>query len=794
MKILKGTLDKIKRKLVSAAEQSVLEEVEDGLTTEESFRKMCRRAAAEGCVLLKNEDFFPIREESVALFGRCQIDTFYGGYGSGGDIRAPYYVSIAQGMRENGLVLDEEIYRLYEDWTEKNRPQQGTWGSWPLNYPEMPVEEKLIEEAAGRCKKAIMVIGRASGEDRENLAEKGGWYLTEEERDILLGLRRNFSKVGVLFNCGSIMDTFFVQELMLDGAMYVWQGGQEMGNGVFDVVSGRVSPSGRLTDTIAPLEEYPSTPYFGGEEYNNYTEDIYVGYRYFETFAEEKVLYPFGFGLSYTTFSTAIDAVDDTVIAFQVTNTGKVKGRQVIQIYVSAPQGQLGKPKRICIDFVKTRELAPGESERFTRKIDWRTIASYDDTGESGYRNAWVLEAGTYRFFMGEDVRSAQEIYACNKKENILLEQCEEACPPEELFGRIVNKGGQPVAKQAPTRQTDKAKRILAHMPEEIPCTQDKGIRLEDVAEYKNTLEEFVAQLTIEEMEALTRGSLEGMGSSLGPKGNAGVFGGVEQSLREKGIVPIAANDGPSGVRLQAHTTLMPIGTALASSFDTHMVRMLAAELGREMKSRGGMVLLAPGMNIHRHPLCGRNFEYFSEDPVVSGKIAAAYVNGVQDVGASATVKHFACNNQENMRMTCDSRVSQRALREIYLKGFELCIRESNPHCLMTSYNKINGEWSCYNYELVTQILRREWGYEGCVMTDWWIVRSKCAYFEGVRDQAYRVRAQVDVFMPGADRSGRYKGKVDGSIAEAVASSEGITLGELQRCACNVLRLCLKYI
>jgi beta-glucosidase len=793
MSNLKKSIEKLLARVRFSLAQMGIEEIEDGLTTDEEFRKLCRKAAAEGSVLLENKEFFPIGEESVAVFGRCQINTFYVGYGSGGDIRPPYRVSILDGLTGNGLKVDRQVADLYREWTAQNPPDDGFWGFWPTNYPEMPLSDEVIRDAASRNQKAIMVIGRAAGEDRESLPEKGSWYLTDEEKDILVRLKTHFSKVAVLMDCGSIMDMGFVKELDLDGLLYCWQGGQEMGNAVYDVISGRVSPCGKLTDTIAALEDYPSTAYFGQKEYNNYAEDIYVGYRYFESFAKDKVRYPFGYGLSYTTFSIEVDAVDDSLVSFHVTNTGSCCGKEVIQLYAKIPQGALGKPEVVLVDFVKTHNLKPGDVQSFTRKIDWSLLASYDDSGASGYRNAWVLEKGTYRFLLGTDIRNGKEIYSCAKNETVQIKQCREACAPEQPFDRMVRRDGKKEWEPVPVRTADKRERILADLPEEISFTGDQGYKLSDVREGKVTLDAFVAQLDDIELEAITRGTLEAMDSSLGPKGNAGVFAGTQESLRQKGIPALSTNDGPSGVRLQAHTTLMPSGVALASTFDVALIEKLTACLGKEVRDRKSMVLLAPGMNIHRNPLCGRNFEYFSEDPVLSGRIAAAYVRGVQSAGAAATVKHFACNNQETNRSKNDSRVSQRALREIYLKGFEICIAESDPCCVMTSYNKLNGEWNYNNYDLATEILRKEWGFTGCVMTDWWMVHTKCAYFTDVRDQAYRVRAQVDVFMPGAEKKGRYKGRVDGSIADALRSKEGITRAEVQRCAKNVLRLSMKF-
>ena len=323
----------------------------------------------------------------------------------------------------------------------------------------------------------------------------------------------------------------------------------------------------------------------------------------------------------------------------------------------------------------------------------------------------------------------------------------------------------------------------LSSLPEAIPFTGDMGYKLADVKSGRVTMEQFVAQLDNNELEALTRGDYT-MGSKLGTPGNAAVFCGVLQSLRDKGIPAVSTSDGPSGIRLRASCSLIPIGTLLASTFDTDAVKEVYSLVSLEMIEKGSDVLLAPGMNIQRSPLCGRNFEYYSEDPYLTGKIGAAAVNGIQNSGGSACPKHFAVNSQETRRFTIDEIVSPRALREIYLKGFEICIKEAKPCNIMTSYNKVNGVWSYFNYDMCTSILRNEWKYEGNVMTDWWTKKGRSPDFKDVRDQAYRVRAQVDVLMPGGGRSGRRK--PDGTLLHKLDKG-GITLGEIQRSAMNVL-------
>lgn len=748
-------------------------------------------------MLLKNDGTLPLGNQQFALFGRCQINTFYVGYGSGGDVKPPYKVSILEGLRAGGANLDIQVVDTYEHWTKNHIPDEGYWGYWPMCYKEMPVKDEFIASAAKRNTTAVVVIGRAAGEDRENKIEKGSWFLTDTEDNLLALTRKYFKKVCVMINSGSIMDVTRIEKHKPDALMFVWQGGQETGNAVADVLLGKVSPSGKLTDTIAAIEDYPSYKYFGNKKYNNYAEDIYVGYRYFNTFARDKIIYPFGFGLSYTKFEITDckvkqNAETTATVTFTVKNAGDFTGKQVVQVYLSVPQGKLGKPSRELAAYVKTKELAPNESQTLSVTVELKDFASFDDMGVTGYKNSFVLESGEYKIFIGENVSCVKEIYTLNLDGMVLIKACEEACAPRYSFKRMVNAKGVHY-ENTPVATVNLRERVLNRLPKTFERKNGTDYSFQDVIDGKITPDEFVAEFTPEELDAFTRGSLYMMDSPYGPKGNAGTFGANCQPLFDKGIPAISTNDGPSGARLQAHSTLLPNGVALASSFNDELVENLTYEFGKEVIARKSHVLLAPGINIHRNPLCGRNFEYFSEDPYLTGKMAVAYIKGVQSAGASATPKHFACNNQESKRGINDSRVSQRALREIYLKGFEICIKEANPDCLMTSYNKLNGVYNYFNYELVTTILRDDWGYKGCVMTDWWMKNGKSKHFKTLKTQAYRVRAQVDVFMPGAPNYGIHKGKSDGTLLKSLNGDDGITLAELQRSAKNVLKLCIKH-
>lgn len=459
-------------------------------------------------------------------------------------------------------------------------------------------------------------------------------------------------------------------------------------------------------------------------------------------------------------------------------------------LWCAAPQGKLGKAAKVLTAYGKTKLLAPGESETITLCFDERTFASFDDTGKTGFANAFVLEAGEYQFFLGDVLAGTITI-----DETRVIEQCEEVCGIKAPFARMVarEENGTIVAREEmlPYGNVDLRQRILERLPEEITFTGDKGYKLSDVAKGKISLDAFIAQLDDKELEALTRG--EGcMGSALGVAGNAGAFGGVLPSLREKGIPPVITADGPSGLRLKKYCALLPNGTALACSFDDELIQQLFTHVGKEMIKHGVDVVLSPGMNIHRNPLCGRNFEYFSEDPLLTGKMAAAIVRGVQSQGVSCCPKHFACNNQETKRNTNDSRVSKRALREIYLRCFEIVVKEASPKVIMTSYNKINGVWSHYNYDLVTTVLRQEWGFGGVVITDWWMQKSASLEFPAIKDNGYRVRAQVDVLMPGNMGHLHKSYHSDGSLLKTVDKPGGMTRAEIQRTAKNVLSLILK--
>ncbi|NDR53886.1 glycoside hydrolase family 3 protein [Actinomyces sp. 565] len=773
--------------------------------------ELARRAAAEGTVLLTNDGVLPLSPaEPVAVFGRVQIDWFAVGYGSGGDVNPVYTTNLLGSLVERGVSVDAELASTYRQWCNAQEPPTEEWGNWPRFYPEMEAGQELVAAAASRARTAVVVIGRAAGEDRENVLEPGGYYLTDTERTLLERVTGHFESTVVIVNSGNVMDLSWAEELGVSALLLAWPGGMEGGRAVADVLTGATEPGGRLTDTIArTYTDYPSAANFGNEEFNNYAEDVFVGYRYFETFAPEKVLFPFGHGLGYTSFALSGARLEDAsptrdgdvTVRVQVQNSGPRPGSTVIQAYRGAPaEAALPRPSRELVAFTRTGMIAPGEAQEVTLSFPRERLAAFDDDGRTGHAHAWVVEAGTYPVHVGTSVRQTIEVGAVVVEETEVVEQLQDALAPspDAPFDRMTvtrdADGRAQVGWEAvPTSTVDLRERILARLPQAIAPTGDVGIRFADVVAGRATMEDFVAQLGVEDLAQLAYGDVE-MNSPLGAPGNAGAFGGLTEHLRELGIPPVITTDGPSGIRVSAYASLLPCGTALASTWDTPLLEELAALHGQEMLRKGSDVLLAPGMNIHRDPLCGRNFEYYSEDPLLTGLAAAAVVRGIQSQGVSACPKHFAANNQETNRIYNDSRVSVRALREIYLRGFRICVQESDPLNIMTSYNKVNGQWAHYNYDLVTTILRGEWDYQGNVMTDWWMRYAPDPLFPQLKDSATRVRAGVDVLMPGgvtwsSTRADGHDDAVLAGYSPDDASGEHLTLGELQQTALHVLRM-----
>lgn len=729
--------------------------------------ELSRRAATEGMVLLKNEEAaLPFAYgKRVAVFGKGCADYVKGGGGSG-DVTVAYTRSLLEGLQmkeqEGKIKLLPELGMFYIDNVQK----QYEAGRAPGMTEEPEIPQELLAKAAAFTDTAVVSICRFSGEgwDRtimedvatggvqppiageedpdhadENISlskkmfEKGDFYLSAAEKQMVETVQKHFAHVIAVLNVGGMVDTGWIRDERTQAALLAWQGGIEGGLAAADILCGDVNPSGKLTDTFAErLEEYPSSANFhDSENHAEYTEDIYVGYRYFETMKDTaaQVVYPFGFGLSYTQFTVqerrACVCEKGITVEAAVTNMGKVPGKEVVQLYVSAPQGRLGRPARELKAFVKTRLLQPGETQIVVLKAAAESLAAFDDlTEKENY--GWILEKGTYDFYLGTSVRDVEKV-SCSYvvSEDTVLDITGSKCAPVLLTRRLQADGTYRKVETHPELQPDLysydkdavggfAPETVARPSEPLWSAASPVIKLIDVEEKKATIEEFMAQLTDEEMVRLLCGQPN--------TGVANTFG--MGNLPKYGVPNVMTEDGPAGVRINpdcgVNTTAWPCATLLACSWNEALVEEVGAAGALEVKENNIGIWLTPAMNIHRSPLCGRNFEYYSEDPLVAGKMGAAMVRGIQSRGIAASAKHFACNNKETNRKDSDSRVSERAMREIYLKGFEIMVKESDPWTIMTSYNIINGRRASANKELLTGILREEWGFKGMITTDWW--------------------------------------------------------------------------
>lgn len=751
--------------------QPVLPMGEDGrrVTAGREHITLSKEAAKEGMVLLKNEkQVLPLPKGSrIAMFGKATFDYVKGGGGSG-DVTVSYTRNLYQGFQEKADHV--EVFRELASFYKENVKQQHAAGREPGMTVEPEVPAELLKKARGFTDTAVISICRFSGEGwdrksiydrkgkkddlaiagqddktqeeksqtKDELFEDGDFYLTHAEKAMVEKVKNTFEKVIVVMNVGGMVDTdWFAKDEKIQAVLMAWQGGIEGGLAAAELLIGEGNPSGKLTDTFAGrLEDYPSTCNFHeSDDYVEYTDDIYVGYRYFETIpgAAEKVNYPFGFGLSYTEFSLSMPVIEKKGhhlrVMVDVCNIGEIAGKEVVQVYYSAPQGKLGKPARELAAFRKTRLLQPGETQTVMLRFRINDMASYDDLGKVA-KSAYVLEKGEYRFYVGTSVRdTVEDNYVMVLGEDVITEQLSSKMMPTQLKKRMLADGqyeelpqGEPVDTDAsvfPVKLTSSEadgvtpvvrRRDSYHL---WGCP-DKNPKLIDVAEGRMTLDEFVTKLPDEQLAVL-----------LGGQPNTGVantFG--YGNLPEYGVPNIMTADGPAGVRIHPNcgicTTAWPCSTMLACTWNPELVEKVGAAGGKEAKENNIGAWLTPAVNIHRSPLCGRNFEYYSEDPFLTGKMAGAMVKGIQSNHVAATVKHFALNNKETNRRDSDSRASERAIREIYLKGFEIIVREAKPWSIMSSYNIINGYRASENREMLEDILRGEWGFEGMVTTDWW--------------------------------------------------------------------------
>ena len=732
------------------------------LTGCDAHIELSKAAAKEGMVLLKNEsEVLPLKKGTrVALFGKGTFDYVKGGGGSG-DVTVRYIRNLYDGfkLKKDKITIFEELCDYYRDDIQK----QYATGSVPGMTIEPDVPMELLQKAKAFTDTAIISICRFSGEgwdrksvvDPDNVAlwdferemteasaklfKNGDFCLSEKEQEMVNTVKENFAKVIVVLNIGGMFDTsWFVDEPKIQSALLALQGGMEGGLAAAELLLGEGNPSGKLVDTFAKtLEDYPSTYNFHeSRDHVDYTDDIYVGYRYFETIpgAAEKVNYPFGYGLSYTTFDVetlSADETDDRIrVQVKVTNTGSFAGKEVVQAYVSKPQGLLGKPAKELVAFCKTRELLPGETQIVSLSWMISAMASYDDLGKV-QKSAYILEKGSYGFYVGTSVRDVKRLaYTYTLDTNVVTEQLTAKLVPTSLEKRMLSDGSFEALPQTEAFDTDASVLVpMDHRLLEGVAPQVRGVPgyqfctgiprngehdLIDVSEGKITMDEFVAQLTVDELIHL-----------LGGQPNMGVsntFG--LGNLPEYGVPSVMTADGPAGVRINeevgVYTTAFPCATLLASTWNPQIVEQVGCAGGEELKENNLGIWLTPAINIHRSPLCGRNFEYYSEDPFLTGTLAGAMVRGIQSNHVGACVKHFAFNNKETNRKNSDSRVSERAAREIYLKAFEMIIKNEKPWSVMSSYNMVNGHRTSECRELLNDILRDEWGYDGMVTTDWW--------------------------------------------------------------------------
>lgn len=778
------------------------------VTACKQHRLLAKEAAKEGMVLLKNEkEVLPLKKGSkIALFGKGSFDYVKGGGGSG-DVTVEYTRSIYDGFKTTGNYVS--VYEELSDFYRKNVEEQYKNGAEPGMTKEPALSEEMCKSARNYADTAIITICRFSGEgwDRQSkydkkkeekseekkevLFEDGDFYLSHMEKAMIDKVKQYFDNIVVVLNVGGMVDTeWFKEEEKISSVLVAWQGGIEGGTAAAELLCGMGNPSGKLADTFAKqLEDYPSSYNFHeSEDFVEYTEDIYVGYRYFETIpkAAERVNYPFGYGLSYTAFESNVLFAEEEKgrvrIRVQVTNVGRRAGKEVIQAYVKAPQGVLGKAQRSLVSFAKTRLLQIGESQILTLEFDVDSMASYDDLGKIR-KSAYILEKGEYEFYVGNSVEAADKTdFVYTVDTDRILKQLSVKCAPTALKKRMLSGGDYEELMQCEGNDYKDAGmefkcagQVEGHTPKVREVERlhiwnqpfKEGVKsFFEVAEGRLTVEEFMAQMSDEELAHLLGGQPN--------TGAANTFG--MGNMPDFGIPNIMTADGPAGLRIEkkcgVNTTAWPCATLLACTWNEDMVYRVGAAGAKEVKENNIAVWLTPAVNIHRSPLCGRNFEYYSEDPLLTGVMAGAMVNGIQSQHIAATVKHFACNNKETNRKESDSRVSERALREIYLRGFEYIVKHGKPWCIMTAYNIVNGHRASENADLINGILREEWGFDGLVMSDWWT--SGEHYKEA--------KAGNDVKMPCGYPERLLEAKEKGKL----------TREEMESCAKNVLNLILK--
>ena len=757
---------------------------EDGrmITGCQDHIELSRKAAAEGMVLLKNEkSLLPLKKgQQVALFGKASVDYVKGGGGSG-DVTVKYVRNLCSAMEMKQHEGKTQVFMPLNDFYRENVAAQRKDGKKPGYTVEPEVPAQLLKQAAANCDIAVISICRFSGEnwDRKGQPNDGDFYLSLEEQKLVADVCACFDNIAVVLNVGGMVDTsWFINEPKIKSVLLAWQGGMEGALAQADILCGDVNPSGKLTDTFAAaFADYPSSENFNeSEDYVEYTDDIFVGYRYFETIpgAAQKVNYPFGFGLSYTEFSVEPLNCQLTngsiVLDVQVKNTGSCAGKEVVQVYSSAPECRLTMPKYELRAFQKTQLLQPGELQQLKLTVPVEELAVYDEATA-----AYVVPAGDYNIYVGNCVRNLSTVYCYHNLREQTVRQLQNRCVPKKLSKRMLADGSY---EQLPTGEY-KPVYINESWPEKNRWSAQhilpdaNGVKLpkekmhfNKVGRGEATVATFIAEQSDDELITLLGGA-----PNQGCADTRGIGG-----LYCSGVPAVMTADGPAGLRINedrgVKTTAWPVATLLACTWDPELMYQIGRAAALEVKENNFGMWLTPAINIHRSPLCGRNFEYYSEDPLVSGKLAAAMVRGIQSQNISACVKHFCCNNKETNRKKSDSRVSERALREIYLKGFEIVVKEGGVWAVMTAYNLLNGTYTSENTELIQGILREEWNFDGLVMTDW----------DNLAEQYLEIKAGNDLRMPNGNPK----------RLQAVLQEGLITRKDLEICAARVLEFLLR--
>lgn len=777
---------------------------------EREHNELLRRFGGECAVLLRSNGAFPLEGPcKLALFGSGARRTIKGGTGSG-EVNSRSYVTVEQGMEEAGFTLSTKVWlddydalcvsarKTFIRELKRDALKRHTLAIIDSMGAVMPEPEHNIP-LWGEGEAAIYVLSRISGEGSDRRPIPGDILLTESEKRDILALNAGYEKFLLVLNVGGVVDLSPVKEV--GNILLLSQLGVETGHILADIILGKSAPSGKLTTTWSAWEDYQTLGDFGGRDDTRYNEGVYVGYRYFDSVGK-KPLFPFGFGLSYTSFELTPGEVKEHAglvsLTASVKNTGALKGKEVAQLYLSAPQGRLDQPYQALAAFAKTDELQPGGEQALTLLFDLRDLASYDAS-----RASWILEAGDYVLRLGCSSSDAKPCAVLRLDAEAVVKKV------KNCLGKPAFSDWKPETRPAEERPALPVLGVSASSFETETVHYD----------LREEIDPLVERLGDEELCLMNIGAFD-------PKaGPMSVIGSASQSVAGaagetagtvKGVPALIMADGPAGLRLArqytrdekgAHAigeampesvlelmpapaafvmklmgggkqikgdihdqycTAIPIGTAIAQSWNLTLAECCGDLIGDEMERFGVHLWLAPALNIHRDIRCGRNFEYFSEDPLISGKFAAAITRGVQKhPGRGTTVKHFAANNQETNRYSSNSQVSERAMREIYLRGFGIAVKESQPHALMTSYNLLNGVHTSERRDLIEDILRAEFGYQGIVMTDWIIAVMTAKANKYAAPNAARIAAAGnDLTMPGGagDFKAMKKGLKDGLV------------------------------